>query len=391
MIQKIFGIAVLAIWGFAARAQHTVTIEVTGRPASHRPDDFFITGSFQRWQPAEEKWKMSPDAEGRYLIKVPNIKSGFLLEYKFTRGDWKTLESTADGRLEAPRTATIRKDTTIKCVIEAWRDDFPASTASPQVKLLSDSFYMPQLDRNRRIWIYLPKDYETSGKRYPVIYMQDGQDLFDEATSEGRIGPLEWSVDETIDKAEKPCIVVAVNHHEDRAGRIREYYLRGNKEYPEVEGVQYLDFLVNTLKPYIDKNYRTLPGSRYTALAGSSMGGLFTFYAALRKPDVFGVLGVLSPSIWLDYRNIYTEIGEIRQPELINKQRYFFYAGGNESRLKPDSSFVRMHDDVAEAKAALTRKVSPEIKTAVNPVGRHGAVYWRMIFPELYAWMSRDW
>ncbi len=388
---KAFCTAVLAAWGVVSHAQHTVTIEVTGRPDLHENEPFFLTGSFQRWQPAEEKWQMKPDENGRYVMKVPGIKPDFLLEFKFTRGSWKTLESTADGRLESPRTATIRSDTTIRCVIEAWRDDFPPSTASPQVTLLSDSFYMPQLERYRRIWIYLPKDYATSGKRYPVLYMQDGQDLFDEATSEGRIGPLEWNVDETVDKADRPCIVVAVDHHSDKAGRIKEYYLEGNQDYPEVEGGRYLSFLINTLKPYIDSNYRTIPDSRHTALAGSSMGGLFTLYSGLRRPDVFGILGVLSPSIWLDYGNIYKEIDRIGKPSEVSRQRYFFYAGGNESRLKPDSSFVRMHDDVSEAMAALKKKVSPEMQVRVNPAGRHGAVYWRMIFPELYTWISRDW
>lgn len=388
---KAFCTAILAAWGVVSHAQHTVTIEVTERPGPHANEPFFLTGSFQRWQPAEEKWQMKPDENGRYVMKVPGIKSGFLLEFKFTRGSWKTLESTADGRLESPRTATIRSDTTIRCVIEAWRDDFPPSTASPQVTLLSKTFYIPQLDRYRRIWIYLPKDYATSGKRYPVLYMQDGQDLFDEATSEGRIGPLEWNVDETVDKAARQCIVVAVDHHSDKTGRIKEYYLEGNQDYPEVEGERYLSFLVNTLKPYIDSNYRTIPDSRHTALAGSSMGGLFTLYSGLRRPDVFGILGVLSPSIWLDYGNIYKEIDRIRKPSEVNRQRYFFYAGGNESRLKPDSSFVRMHDDVSGAMAALKTKVNPEMEVRVNPAGRHGAVYWRMVFPELYAWMSRDW
>lgn len=388
-------ILLVSIWAAympgLAVAQHTVTIEVTGRPGEHLAEQFYITGSFQRWQPADEKWRMTPDADGKYRIKIPGIKDGFLLEYKFTRGSWKTLESTADGRLVSPRTARISADTTIRCVIAAWRDDFPASTASPQVLLMDSAFFMPQLGRDRRIWIYLPKDYATSTKRYPVLYMQDGQDLFDEATSEGRIGPLEWSVDEVLDQAANPCIVVAVEHHSDRIMRIKEYYARSNPEYPEVEGEYYLQFLTETLKPFVDKNYRTLPDKKHTVLAGSSMGGLITFYAGLRYPDVFGVLGVLSPSIWLDHRNIYKELDAIRNPGLVSRQRYYFYAGGNENRLKPDSSFVMMHDDVTEATEVLKTKAHPEIEVAINPTGRHGAVYWREAFPVFYEWISSDW
>lgn len=368
--------------------QVKVKLIIDNVPATHREDAVFVTGQFQRWQPAEAKWQLRKSENGVYEIEVPKAAKG-LFEYKFTRGTWKSLESTAEGRLVAPRKAYLVNDTVIHCSIPAWRDDFPASTASPRVAVLDTAFFIPQLNKSRRVWIYLPRDYSGSKKKYPVLYMHDGQDLFDEATSEGRIGPLEWSVDETLDAAANPCIVIAVEHAEDKKVRIQEYYYHNNPDNPNVQGKQYLEFLVKTLKPYIDKKFRTLPDRQHTYMAGSSMGGLITFYAGLMYPQVFGALGVLSPSIWLDYGNINRQLESLAPGRQRKSQRYFFYAGGNENRIKPDSSVVRMHDDVAITTALLKKRFQPDMEVSINPEGRHGAWYWRQVFPTFYNWLTQ--
>ncbi len=369
------------------QAQFTVQIEITDVPQTHRDQQFYITGIFNRWQPGEADYRLIKKEEGKYCIEINNVPQG-LFEYKFTRGDWNTLEATAEGRLVAPRSAIIEKDTIIYCSIPAWRDDFPVSTASAQVKLLDSAFFVPQLNSYKRIWIYLPKGYQMSDKKYPVLYMHDGQDVFDEATSSGRLGPLEWGVDEVMDQSENPCIVVAIEHHEDKDGRQREYYIHPNADFPEVYGRAYLDFIVNTLKPYIDRYYRTLPGKATTWMAGGSMGGLITLYAGLMYPDVFGGLGVMSPSIWQDEGNTLRHIDSLTALQSIAGQHYYFYAGDNENRVKPDGSRVQMHKDVTIAVDRLQAKADPDIKTVIYPTGRHGAWYWRLAFPALYKWLS---
>ncbi len=380
-----FFILFLLVAGTSVHAQYAVEIVLHGKPEAHKTDPIYITGAFNRWAPGDTASLLSEPANGIQKYIITDVKPG-LLEFKFTRGSWVNLESTVDGRLVAPRKAIIAADTVIHVNIEGWRDDFPASTASKQVKLLSDQFEVPQLGLKRKIWIYLPEGYEQSTERYPVLYMHDGQDLFDEATSQGRIGPLEWGVDETIDAAAKKAIVVAVEHDEDKLKRLQEYFYYDNPENKDVEGKKYLDFMVNTLKPYIDKNYRTKPDQKNTFMSGSSMGGLITFYAGLNYPNVFGGLGVLSPSIWQDYANINREISEKLNNPLIKKQRYFFYGGGNENRAKPDGSFVRMNDDVNKAVAEF-KASGAEIKVSINPEGRHGAWYWRSAFAEFYQWL----
>ncbi len=381
----------LSIWAFLlpvyAMAQHTLTITVSAVPGTHMADPIYITGNFNRWNPAQESMALQKHADGSYGVSVllKDVPSD-RLEFKFTRGDWKTSECTAEGRLVGPRVATLNRDTAIVCQVEGWRDDFPASTASANVHLLDSAFYIPQLDRHRKIWIYLPEGYDTANERYPVLYMQDGQHVFDEATSQGRIGPIEWAVDEVIDAAAEKCIVVAINHQTDYKDRVPEYYFRPNEDHPNVEGPAYLAFIAETLKPYIDANYRTLPDKANTGIAGSSMGGLISFYGSLAYPTVFGSAGIFSPSIWLDHGNIENELTTLTNIADIHTQRYYFYAGKSENRLKPDSTFVHMNDDVQRAIGLLRQAADPEIASAIREDGRHGALYWREAFPAFYRW-----
>lgn len=381
-----FFILVFFLFTATAKGQFKVEVVLDQSPQQHQKDAVYITGAFNKWAPDDKAFLKNRVINDKQVFTINDVKPG-LFEFKFTRGSWITLESTKDGRLVAPRKAIISKDTTIHVTIEGWRDNFPASTASKQVHLLSERFELPQLDLTRRIWIYLPKGYDKSKESYPVLYMHDGQDLFDEATSQGRIGPLEWGVDETIDQAKFKCIVVAVAHDDDKQKRLQDYFYYDNPENTNVQGKAYLEFMVNTLKPYIDKNYRTRPDKKNTFMAGSSMGGLITFYAGLNYPEVYGTLGILSPSIWQDHGQINEEISRKMNDQAIKQQRYFFYGGGNENRAKPDGTFVQMNDDINKAVAEF-RTSGAEIKTSINPEGRHGAWYWRSAFAEFYQWLK---
>lgn len=381
---------ILFVWIVApltGLGQHILTVRVTAIPETHTGETIYLTGNFNSWSAGDDSLRLQPQTDGSYgisvtLYDVPSDR----LEFKFTRGDWQRSESTADGRLEGPRLAALHRDTTITCQIEGWRDDFPTSTASPNVHLLDSAFYIPQLDRHRTIWIYLPQDYEASAARYPVLYMHDGQHLFDEATSQGRMGPIEWGVDEVLDTVKKKSIIVAINHQADYADRVPEFYFRPNDDHLEVEGPAYLAFIVETLKPYIDKHFRTRPEPASTGMVGSSLGGVITLYAGLVYPDVFGHLGVFSPSIWLDYGNTENELKNVSNPSNLNTQRYYFYVGKNETRRKPDYTFIRMDEDVKRAMSLMQERARPEIRLVLNENGRHGALYWREAFPAFYQW-----
>jgi predicted alpha/beta superfamily hydrolase len=374
-----------------AMGQHTMRVRVDQVPSNHPAEPIYLTGNFNQWQPADTAYQLKEISKGLWeiVIELKDVPSD-RVEFKLTRGDWQRSECSEKGHLETPRIAALGKDLDITCQIAGWRDFFPASTASPQVHVVDSAFYMPQLDRHRTICIYLPKDYEHTDQRYPVLYLQDGQHVFDEKTSKGRIGPIEWGVDEVIDQSSTPSIVVAIYHQDSYDERYPEYFLHANPEYSKVDGEAYLAFIVETLKPYIDTHYRTFTEAKQTGIAGSSMGGLLSFYAGLRYPAIFGKVGVFSPSIWLDHGHIQEEIARLNQTSLYHDQYYYFYAGKEENRRKPDGTFVQMAQDVEQTARLLKEKVNPRIEQTIHPRGRHGALHWREAFPAFYEWFIRQ-
>lgn len=192
--------------------------------------------------------------------------------------------------------------------------------AQENVYIIDDSFYLPQLQRWRRIWLYLPADYFGSGKAYPVLYMHDGQNLFDHETAFG----AEWEVDETLNRLNGPCIVVGIDNGGLR--RIPEYTVH-DTAHGIAEGRSYMRFVVDTLKPYIDRTYRTLPGRESTFTAGSSLGGLIAFYLCMHFPHVFGGGGTFSPAFWIDPL-VFQEISIVAGNNHTLPQRFYFLPGG---------------------------------------------------------------
>jgi predicted alpha/beta superfamily hydrolase len=236
---------------------------------------------------------------------------------------------------------------------------------------------MPQLKRSRKIWIYLPSTYKSSpGKRYPVLYMHDGQNIFDAYTS----GYGEWGVDECLDSimqnGKNECIVVGIDNGPKR---LNEYNPFNNEKFGQGEGTAYAAFMAETLKPFIDGHYRTLKDKTNTIIAGSSMGGLISYYTQLAYPDVFGKSGVFSPAFW-------TAPGIVAATDsLANtaKGKFFFYMGGLEG-----SEYL---GDMYEVMQQLGTKSSALIYSVTDPEGRHNETAWRKWFPEFFRFIMADW
>lgn len=169
-------------------------------------------------------------------------------------------------------------------------------TAASNVQILSKTFALPQLNTTRKIWLYLPPDYATSTKNYPVLYMQDAQNLFDNNTSFSG----EWQVDETLNSlfaaGDYGAIVVGIDN--GGSERLNEYSPWVNTDYGGGKGEDYMDFMANTLKPYIDANYRTRPEPSMNALIGSSMGAIISTFGACEYPEAFQKVGSFSPAYW---------------------------------------------------------------------------------------------
>lgn len=179
-------------------------------------------------------------------------------------------------------------------------------TLSGDIRMHKD-FHSNFLPANRDIIVYLPPGYDANkSKRYPVLYLHDGQNLFDGATS--FIAGKEWRVDETAQaliaaRTIKPLIIVGV--YNTGKDRIDEYTPTIDAEVKQGGRADlYGRMLVEELKPFIDKQYRTLRGRADTGLGGSSLGGLVSLYLGLKYPQVFGKLAIVSPSVWWDKRMI---------------------------------------------------------------------------------------
>ncbi|GGG41404.1 alpha/beta hydrolase [Hymenobacter glacieicola] len=238
---------------------------------------------------------------------------------------------------------------------------------------------MPQLGRTRRVWVYLPADYTAArAKRYPVLYMHDGQNVFDACTSFSG----EWGVDETLQQLQQAgqdaagCIVVAV----DNGGpeRLNELSPWKNPEYGGGQGNEYVDFMVRTLKPYVDATYRTLSGREFTGIAGSSMGGLISTYAALKYPQVYSKVGVFSPAFWFAKDSLFRYVQQHRpQPGT----QFYFVSGTTESETMVP--FMKaMHDTLARSGAGV------EYTTPAD--GKHAEWFWKREFPAAYRWLYRQ-
>ena len=164
----------------------------------------------------------------------------------------------------------------------------------------------PSLNNRRDIIVYLPPSYKHSDNRYPVLYMQDGQNLFDPATSFAG----EWQVDETLEDLcrKRGTRSNSCRHPKHDGGAWIEYSPFVDHTYGGGQGNHYVAFIANTLKPLIDAHFRTLPQRRKTGIMGSSMGGLISLYAFFRREDVFGFAGVMSPSLWFARGSIYSYV-----------------------------------------------------------------------------------
>ena len=362
---------------FLAQAQQKVIFKLDHYPVKDSADKLFIAGNFNHWVP-NDKESAFTDSAGQKQIILSLEKGNY--EFKFTRGDWAKGECDAKGNPVENRTVIINGDTTILVSISGWSDQFASNsvsrnvyTASKNVHILDTAFFMPQLDRDRRIWIYLPEDYATSKKPYPVLYMHDGQNLFDNSKSFSG----EWGVDEFLDslfeKGKKKVIVVGIDNGQEK--RMSEYNPWEFQNFGKGRGDDYVDFLAKTLKPFIDKTYRTKSSKKNTSVAGSSMGGLISLYAVLKYPNIYGSAGIFSPAFWtasgIDSAVI-NRAGKVRS-------KLFFYAGGKEG----DS----MIPDMLRIEKEIKKLSKSPIKEVIDPEGKHNEAAWRKYFPVFYEWV----
>ena len=231
-----------------------------------------------------------------------------------------------------------------------------------------------ELDRD--LLAYLPPSQGLPGRRFPVVYMHDGQNLFDEATA----NTGEWRVDETMEALAAEgleAIVVGIPHAGDRRGH--EYAGEGARHY--------LDFVVDGIRPLVESAFAVDPRRESTGIAGSSLGGISSLHALYAHPDVFGFAGVLSPAFWWSGDERWHELVEREPPPRV---RIYMDVGDDEG--EGDESIRRAYVDGFQRMDALLRDKGyddDELRTVLEPGGVHLESAWARRLPDALRFLLR--
>ncbi|NNF69036.1 MAG: alpha/beta hydrolase [Acidimicrobiia bacterium] len=254
---------------------------------------------------------------------------------------------------------------------------YPATAESTVVGTLLQSDPVPHegLGRAPMLTVHLPQNHIQRDRRYPVLYMHDGQNLFDDVPSYSG----EWQVDETMHQLASEGIEVIVVGITNAPGEVRydEYSLFAGAEGEGGNGRLYLDFLVNTVKPLIDESFLTEPGPATTGIMGSSMGGLASLYGFFEHPDVFGLAGAMSPAFWWDDGQT-LEYLRYQPPQ---EGRIYLDVGTVEDQDDPDLA-RRYHDEFWLARDILAPVYGDRLMTAVDEGAIHHETAWARRLPE---------
>lgn len=337
----------------------------------------YISGNFNNWHTQDPLFEMEKIGSGLYHYK---FASDFVypeeLLYKFTKGDWSEVEIDKYGNRTENRVCRdhsgVRKEH-----VEKWRKNWLPFKQNflPKVHLISEEFEIPQLNKTRRIWALLPHDYEESSESYPVLYLQDAQNLFNEKAKYGN-----WEIDKKLAVMSEykigKIIIIAIEHAEQ--DRIMEYNV-GKTLLGVGQGKKYIRFVTDTLKPFVDKNFRTKAEREHTGIGGSSMGGLVSIFSGLMYPEVYGKLMIFSPSLWVIPKMDFSHI-DFSEPA---DTKIYLYAGGDESATM--IKHVKRFKKEMIANEFVSSKL--KINLSINMLGKHNETYWSDEFPKAIEWL----
>lgn len=355
----------------------TLTIELTTPVDDTRP--VYLVGNFNNWAVEDQRFRMHRLTHGRFIFTFPSdIKTSTQLEYKYVRGGWENKELDDFGNATHNRIIENHKGF-VNDYVPRWSNYGLTfnPTFLPRIHIVNEAFEIPQLQKKRKVSILLPAGYEKNlEKRYAVLYLHDAQNLFNPNSPYGN-----WAIDHKLavlsEKGLGDIIIVAVDHA--GAERVNEFLPIKHKELGMSEGKKYIRFISETLKPYIDQNFRTLPGRLHTGVGGSSMGGLITGYAGLMYPETFGKLMIFSPSLWVTRHIPFDSIPFI-QPFAT---KIYVYAGGKEGgSMLPN---VKKLKESIEDQGFKSDKI--HFKLAIDPNGQHTETRWGEEFPKAVEWL----
>lgn len=395
-----------------AAENNTVTLTFNAYVENEIPQGCKISigSSINKWNPRDLNWYATQLDSNNFQITVSidNKYIGTEIEYKWTLqypdesgNGWEHTENSAGSGSFGNRKYKVKEaDNVINDIVVFPKEQQGSQSTVTCGKLEIIQMEMPQFEdgRKRTIRVWLPEGYDPSdkGKKYSVLYMHDGQNLFDASTS--FIG--EWQVDESVTKlmnqGYESTIVVGIDNGQlERFNELSpkwETSNLGKKYITAPAGDKYADFIVNTVKPYIDKHYNTKPQREYTGIGGSSMGGIMSLYMAMEYSDVFDYSIVFSPAMHVYSDNTLDEFfNNFNFNAMENLPKLYLFAGGKTGGSEVGSAYdeacITKYVDIIRNK--LTEKSYPEmfIGTLVDKNEYHIESTWAKIFPIALNWL----
>ncbi len=347
------------------------------RTGDRRGGPIYLAGNFNGWKVADPAYRLERLAPGKFCYRFPDRgKLPPVLEYKYVRKNWDGEELDLHGNTVSNR-CVDRDVVQINDFVPRWKRQGLTYKPEllPDIRVMKADLPMPKAIKTRRVAALLPHDYELSDRRYPVLYLQDGQNLYDEHAPFGN-----WGLDKKLavmaERGFGDLIIVAIDHAEN--DRIREFTPSAKTRLGRGDGKRYVRFLAEHLKPHVDKHFRTLPDRDYTGIGGSSMGGLISIYAGLMYPELFSKLMIFSPSLW-----VAPDIHAGAKPtDVPMDTRIYIYGGGAES--------ATMIPNIQRFMTALEQHIDSEnlhFNLSIDPHGHHNEHRWGEEFPQAAEWL----
>jgi predicted alpha/beta superfamily hydrolase len=363
--------------------RRTVTWVLTGVP-QETPAEATVTlaGGVNDWNPQAKGYAFVAGPDGTRTLKL-ELRQGLAFEYRLTRGSWDAVELNADGSPRRARTLEVTGDMRVELRVERWLDSpghvtVARSTLTGNIEVIK-GVKSPQLGNTRDLLIYLPPSYAKGNKRYPVLYLHDGQNVFNELTS---FIKAEWRADETAEalaaRGHEVILVAIENAGGARNAEYLPFKARSN-DY-EARGEAHAAFVVKTIKPMIDKRYRTKPDAAHTGIAGSSFGGVISLYTALSYPEVFGFVGAFSPSLWVADQSMLRWAPEHPAPRTM---KLWLDMGDHEGDMPGERLYAM---ELTEQLGDLLREQGAQVRVQFGKDAWHNEYAWSQRFPTALEW-----
>ena len=338
---------------------------------------FFLKTGFEDWAGGQPELRFQHEERGWVLRRAYPL--GTLLAYKVTRDAADSEEGDAWGQRRPDRFALVQGESTHVLDVQSWQDQ----KSGPRPSTLAGrtetfTVHSPQLDDDLAVTVWLPPQHGQPERRFPVLYLHDGGNVFDRATA---FAGVEWGCDEAAQAlagAGLPCLMVAVTVRSDHRAADYVPFAVSTNDFTS-NAVGYQSFLADTLKPLIDTRYATLPDTRHTAQAGSSYGGVASLYGGLSRPQVWGTLGAFSPSLGVHDSGMFAWSEAHPAPAT----RLYLDMGTLEGdSLSGAASLVYL----TRRYAAQMRRSVKDVKLVIGEGDRHDEAAWAERFPGFLRW-----